>query len=372
MIAVAERFRQVVEQRHAYAREWKERTGGRVVGYLCIYLPEELLYAAGILPIRVMGGHEPQDVTEPHIASYYCAWCRDTLAQGLLGRYDYLDGLATAHSCMHIRQTFHSWVKHLPLPYSYYVYMPGQVHTPQAQESLRRELEAFRASVEAWTGKAITDEALRETVEVYNRHRGLLARLYEMRKDARPPFSGTQALEVVLSSQLMDKREHNLWLEELLSTPTQGVEAPLRLMLLGSVIDDVELVGLIESLGAQVVTDDSCTGTRYFWDQATPQGDLLTRLARFYLHKPPCPIKDMEERRRPGHVLSLARDYGVQGAIFVQEKFCDPHAADFPALRAALEKVGIPSLRLEVDITTPLGQLRTRIEAFLEMLKIEV
>ncbi|MEE9201877.1 MAG: 2-hydroxyacyl-CoA dehydratase family protein, partial [Dehalococcoidia bacterium] len=111
---------------------------------------------------------------------------------------------------------------------------------------------------------------------------------------------------------------------------------------------------------------------RYFWDQTSPQADPLTHLAHHYLHKPPCPIKDMEERRRPAHVLALARDYGVQGAIFVQEKFCDPHAADFPALRAALEKVGIPSLRLEVDITTPLGQLRTRIEAFLEMLKIEV
>lgn len=368
MVGLAEKFGQVVQQHHRYAQEWKQRAGGRVVGYLCTYLPEELLYAAGILPVRVMGGHEPQDVTEPHIAGYYCAWCRDTLAQGLLGRYHYLDGLATAHTCMHIRQTFHSWTKHLPLPYSYYMYMPGQVHTPLARQCLRQELEAFRASLGAWIGRAITDEAVKGAIEVYDRHRELLSQLYEGRKAARPAFSGTQTLEVVLASQVMDKREHNQWLEELLAAPTPGVEAPLRLMLLGSVIDDVELVKLIESLGAGVVIDDSCTGTRYFWGQTPPAPDPLTHLAHYYLQKPPCPIKDMEERRRPAHVLALARDYGVQGAIHVLEKFCDPHAADFPALRAALQQAGIPSLRLEVDVTTPLGQLRTRIEAFLEML----
>ncbi|MDP7240076.1 MAG: 2-hydroxyacyl-CoA dehydratase [Dehalococcoidia bacterium] len=343
-----------------------------MVGYLCTYLPEEVLYSAGVLPVRVMGGHEPQDVTEPHIAGYYCAWCRDTLAQGILGRYDYLDGLATAHSCMHIRQTYHSWIKHHPVSYSYYMYMPGQVHTPQAEECLRREIEDFKCSVEEWVDKDVSEDALKDAIQVYGRHRQLIGELYRRRKGAEPFFSGAEALSVVLSSQVMDKREHNQWLEELLSKPTSGAGASLRLMMLGSVIDDVAMVELIESMGAMVVTDDSCTGTRYFWGDTPLQTDPYTHMAKFQLRKPPCPIKDMEERRRPAHVLSLAQEYGVHGAIFVQEKFCDPHASDFPTLRVALEQVGIPSLKLEVDVTTPLGQLRTRIEAFMEMLQVEV
>jgi benzoyl-CoA reductase subunit C len=252
------------------------------------------------------------------------------------------------------------------------MYMPGQVHTPQAEECLRREIEDFKCSVEEWVDKDVSEDALKDAIQVYGRHRQLIGELYRRRKGAEPFFSGAEALSVVLSSQVMDKREHNQWLEELLSKPTSGAGASLRLMMLGSVIDDVAMVELIESMGAMVVTDDSCTGTRYFWGDTPLQTDPYTHMAKFQLRKPPCPIKDMEERRRPAHVLSLAQEYGVHGAIFVQEKFCDPHASDFPTLRVALEQVGIPSLKLEVDVTTPLGQLRTRIEAFMEMLQVEV
>ena len=70
-----------------------QRTGGKVIGYFCTYVPEEILHAAGVLPVRILGSHEPQDVTEPHIFGMYCPFCRDCLAQGLQGRYDYLDGI---------------------------------------------------------------------------------------------------------------------------------------------------------------------------------------------------------------------------------------------------------------------------------------
>ena len=71
------------KNRHDYALEWKERTGGKVMGYFCTYVPEEILYAADILPVRILGSHEPQDVTEPHIFAMFCPFCRDCLAQGL-------------------------------------------------------------------------------------------------------------------------------------------------------------------------------------------------------------------------------------------------------------------------------------------------
>ena len=100
-----ESFKELIDNRHEYAREWKKRTGGKVLGYLCSYVPEEIAVAAGVLPVRIFGSHEPQDVAEKHIYSMFCPFCRDCLAQGLLGRYDYLDGLVMAHSCMHLRQT---------------------------------------------------------------------------------------------------------------------------------------------------------------------------------------------------------------------------------------------------------------------------
>ncbi|MFQ5827312.1 MAG: 2-hydroxyacyl-CoA dehydratase, partial [Dehalococcoidia bacterium] len=99
-----ERFEEVAKSRHDYAREWKARTGGKVLGYFCTYVPEEIVYAAGVLPVRILGSHEPQDVTEPYLYGGFCPFCRDCLAQGLLGRYDYVDGVAIARSCVHIYQ----------------------------------------------------------------------------------------------------------------------------------------------------------------------------------------------------------------------------------------------------------------------------
>ena len=136
-----DQFTEWEHNRHDYARAWKERTGGKVLGYFCTYVPEEIPYAAGVLPVRILGSHEPQDVTEPHIFGMFCPFCRDCLAQGLKGRYDYLDGIMIAQSCLHIRQTFTSWQKHVPTEYSYYLPMPHGVQSPRAYPYLKAELE---------------------------------------------------------------------------------------------------------------------------------------------------------------------------------------------------------------------------------------
>src|SRR5512145_2442572 len=100
------RFRGWFEDRHGYARAWKARTGGPVAALFCSYVPEEILAAAGVLPVRVYGGHAPQDVTERHLFGMFCPFCRDALSQGLLGRYDYAEGAVIAQSCLHLRQAF--------------------------------------------------------------------------------------------------------------------------------------------------------------------------------------------------------------------------------------------------------------------------
>jgi benzoyl-CoA reductase subunit C len=371
-----ERFLEAVENRHEYARAWKARTGGQVFGYMCTYLPEEILFAAGILPVRILGSHEPSDVVEPHIHSMYCAFCRDVLAQGLTGRYDYLDGIAMGHTCIHIQQAFSSWQLHVPIPYSYYMFVPAGTQKPQAKAVMVAELEAFQRSLEGWLGQAISDEALDRAIDVFNINRRLLRQLYELRKGDPPAVSGVEAMGAALASMLMDKEEHNRLLEGVLQElPGRRNGDPLgvRLMLVGGQNDDIEFVRLVEELGGAVVIDDHCTGSRYFWQEVVPGEKRLLALASRYLDGPPCPTKDLEgDRRRLGHIQELARDYNVQGAIIIQQKFCDPHEIDTPAVQKLLRDRGIPTLFLEFDITIPSGQFRTRIEAFLEMIQMGV
>lgn len=367
-----EMFNEWIENRHEYARHWKEKNpDGKIIGYFCTYVPEEILYAGNILPVRILGSHEPQNLTEPHIFGMYCPFCRDCLAQGLAGKYDYLDGIMIAQSCLHIRQAFASWAIHIPVDYQYYLPMPNNTQTPLSIKFLRGEYIEFKKSLERWLRRDIRDEDLEMGISIMNQNRRLLRNIYETRKENPPSITGLEAMEIVVSGQIIDKREHNRILEEIMkvlperrSDRAQGK----RLMILGSENDDRIFVKMVESVGATIVIDDHCTGSRYFWKEVEPEGDLLNSIAKRYIERPWCPSKDWPERRRLGHVLQLAKDWNVNGAIIIQQKFCDPHEMDIPAQKRYLNEHGIPTLILELDVTVPLGQFRIRVEAFLEML----
>ncbi len=369
-----EQFKDWYENRHDYAKKWKEHTDGKVIGTFCTYVPEEILYAADILPLRILGSHEPQDVSEPHIFAMFCPFCRDCLAQGLKGRFDYLDGIMIAQSCLHIRQAFTSWDLHIPVDFKYYLPHPMNVQSPHAVPYLTEELKIFKKAIENWTGKQISDEDIKRGIEIMNKNRQLLQQVYEFRKQPNPPLTGLEAMYMVVSSQMVDKREHNKALEELLQKlPSRTLDNPgERLMILGSEDDDTEFVAMVESLGARFVIDDHCTGTRYFNTLVNTNGDPLSSIAERYINRIPCPSKDWPQRTRLDYIVQLAKEYDVQGAIIMQMKFCDPHELDTVLIKETLEKdLGIQTLFLEFDVTVPIGQFKTRVEAFLEIIREE-
>jgi benzoyl-CoA reductase subunit C len=362
------------KNRHDYAREWMSKTGGEVVGCFCSYAPEEIIYAAGHLPVRMLGSHEPQDVTEPHIFGMFCPFCRDVLAQGLKGRFNYMKGIMISQSCLHLRQSFTSWRNHVPADFAYYLYMPNKVQTEHARPYLKGELEKFKGALEEWSGKSISDDALRESVELYNENRRLMHQVYDLRKGPNPPVTGLEAMVMVASSFFVDKKDHNAELKRILpelESRNLDRQTGSRLMLVGSEDDDTEFVKMVESVGATVVTDEHCTGSRYFWNLVEQNGDILQSIANRYIDRPPCPTKDWEERRRFPHILQLAKDFNVDGVILIQQKFCDPHECDIPVLRNYLNDNGYPTLFLEFDVTVPLGPMRIRVEAFLETMSEE-
>lgn len=369
-------FQEWYDNRHDYARDWKKKhPNGKVLGVFCTYAPEELLYAADILPVRVLGSHEPQSVTEPHIFGMYCPFCRDCLAQGLQGRYSYLDGILESQSCLHLRQAFTSWKLHIPTGFAYYLPMPHGVQSRRTYEYLAGELKTLKEALEKWIGRTITDADLDRGIEIVNTNRRLMREIYESRKLDMPPLSGLEALYMVTSSQMVDKREHNVKLQEALAglaERTRATGACYRLMTLGSENDDVEFVRMVEGLKATIVIDEHCTGSRYFWNEVETgnghHGDRLAAIAARYIDRPACPAKDWPEHTRIDHIVNLARDWKVAGVLLMQQKFCDPHEFDMPIIARELKKAGIPAYFLELDATLAVGQFKIRVEAFLEML----
>ncbi|MFC7046894.1 2-hydroxyacyl-CoA dehydratase subunit D [Halobacteriaceae archaeon GCM10025711] len=410
-------FREWVDNPHRYAREWKERTDGHVVAFLCTYAPREILYAGGMLPVRPYGGHQGDELVlgdEYHSEKMFCPFSRDVLTQGILGRYDYTDGVVLASTCLALRQTYQSWTNQVAEDgdFAHYFVMPHGTQAEGGSEYLSRKLgtveyegpttgmcphapaeylamqfRELKEAVEEWTGSEITDADLEEAIEVYDRNRRLTRELYEYRKGDDPAISGLEAMEMVKAGHLVDPKEHN----ELLASALERLEdgggerrdTDYRLMVVTAENDDRRFMRLVEediAFDATVVVEESCVGTRDFWNMVDDDGpawgvpddsDPIDDLGRRYANRPPCPSKDWGSREE--QLRLLAEEFDVDGALLIQEKRCDLHERDIPLEQHLLEEeLDVPALALESDETgLPAGQFKTRVEAFVEQLRSE-
>ena len=370
------KFREVVESGHEYALRWKAETGRKVVGYFCTYFPEEIIYAAEMLPVRIVSDQKPSSIGDIHMSPHkWCSFSCGCLSEGLQGKYDYLDGVVIASGCFHNLQAFSNWCKEVSTGYHNYLYMPAHIQGANSESCLVAELREFKQSLESWSRRSISDADLDRAISIYNENRELMRNIYEFRRKIPPLISGLEAMEMVLASQVIDKEEHNGFLKDAIKEVTaydSRFDAATRLMIVGSGSNDLELVEAIESWGANIVIDDHCIGSRYFWNEVEPDEDRLTALARRYLRRPPCPSKDFPERRRLGHLLDLAHSFNVQGAILLLHNHCEPHSYDMPIIEAKLSEINIPSIVLEVGTPLAMGQIQNRVQALLDIIRGQV
>jgi bzd-type benzoyl-CoA reductase N subunit len=356
---------------------WAARyPGRRAFGTLCTYAPEEILHAAGFVPVRLLPSPTPIVQANAHLQSYTCSLARNILEQALQGRFNFLAGVLFSHTCDTMQGLADIWRLNFPSQFVATVVQPVALTSPQAQAYLMAELRQLIARLEAHFGLTITDDSLRASIRLYNQNRELLSQLYAVRER----LSSVDVWQAVTAAMLMPKEEHNALLSQLIGVMTGDVAIPAgsatqaRLILIGATLDDATLLEIIEAAGARVVADDLCTGARYF-DTSLPQvldnlreADPVEALAQRQLQRLPCPCKYRSLDARAQHLLALAAQHHADGVVFVLKKFCEPHTWDYPYLAAALTKAGLPHLLLETEQTTPVEQLRTRVEAFLEML----
>ena len=367
-----ERFQKLLEDPHKHAKEWKAKTGGKVLGYFSFYFPEEIAYAAGVLPVRILSQPDIEGISQRYMYNAFCPYSLGILAQGLKGNYDYLDGIGHAESCMPVRGAVANWWDLLPTPYKYYVAMPSQLDEPSVKDLLYAELKAFKKDMEKWTGKTVTKESLDHAIDVYNTSRRLMRQVYELRRLDNPPVSGAEAFEMIFTSQLMDKEEHNKLLKDAINklSDRRTSNTGPRLMLLGSELSDTRLVRMIESVGATIVIDRLCDGSNYLWNNVIPQEDRLYAISERYVDRPRCPAKDATYRRRVREIPALAADFNVKGAIYVRQKGCEPHQWHRAGIHALLGDNNISFYAFEYDRNvSQIEEFKADIEAFINALK---
>jgi len=346
-----------------------------VIGWFCAYTPVEILLAAGLHPYRIVP--EPAKtitLADAYIERSFCPYVRSCLGEALEGHYRFLSGLVVVNSCDPMRRLYDAWRYYIGGDFVSLLDLP-RINSNLAIEYYRECLLRFIGELEAHYRVDISAAAISEAILANNKTRSLLKELYHLNQDCGMPVSAVQIHRVVKASTVLPGDTFDEVLEDLLDevghTGSDFQEGP-RVLVSGSVLDNPLIIELIEQCGARVVGDDLCTGTRLFWQLVEPDGEPLAALSRYYLGRTPCPrMKDAQ--RRFDHVFRLIDDFRADGVIFYTLKFCDPFLYDIPVLKSQLGARGIPSLILEGDYTLgTLGRVRTRIQAFIEMLKQDV
>ena len=378
------KVREIYQDRPSRVKELKAE-GKKVVGYLCIYPVLEMMTALDLVPYRILGDmREPITKADACLPTVVCPFIRSCLDLGLKGRYDFLDGVVFSHVCDVAEKTAHIWKVYLNPPYSHFIDTPHTIHKA-AVTQLKKQLQDFKTTLESLTGKELSLTRLKEAIEAYNQQRALVRELYDLRKPDPPLISGTETLQVMVALMSLPVDEGSELLRQVISEVKErknGRQKKNRLLVWGSIIDDISLIEMIEKLDANLVMDDTCVGSRAFWSDVKLTEDPLDGLAYRYLVELKCPrtfreatfgetkkdyMTDLESRF--GYLRDYAKEWDAKGVILQSVRYCDIHGYEVPGVKDYLDNIGLPNIYLEHDYSeAALAPLRTRVQAFLEML----
>jgi benzoyl-CoA reductase subunit C len=359
--------------RATWAREWKQG-GGKVIGTLCSYVPEEVIQAAGMLPWRVSGTwreNVPRALAYRPVNS--CPYCTHVLETVLSGELDFLDGVITTSRDQDVIRLVDVWRSLGKTMLTAYMYLPHH-DSRLARQQFAREIRKLARSLEEFSRVSITEESLSQAIAENIKTRRLLTRVYELRKRPVPPLSGAETLGIVTANTIMPKDRFNKKLEAILPY-LEKRQAPVkrtrpRLLVSGDLLDNTAYLDLIEGLGCVICMDDLDTGSRYFWGEVKPfQNDLFEALSNGYLDRPAGPHM-YSWQKQLAQVIQWVRDFDVDGVIELVLISSQSRQMRKPFFRDTLQKAGIRNISLTREYhLANVGQLSTRVQAFLEMVQ---
>jgi len=363
------------------ARAWKAAEPGRkVVGYLPVYVPRELIHAAGMLPLGVVGGGDQLEVIhgDAYYQSYICRIPRSTVELGVSGRLDFVDGMLFPSICDVIRNLSGMWKMMFPNVYARYFDVPQNYRDDIGGNYYVNELSELRHDLGTLRGRPVTDEELRQSIVLYNENRALVRELYDLR--AEKPWQ-TPAAEVYLvlrAGLVLPVEEHSAMLRAYMAA-VKAEDRPrrdnCRIVLTGAFCEQppLNLIKSLELAGCYVVDDDLLLVTRWLIGDVAVDGDPLRNLAIAFLHQSESTAAKYEPdlKEKGQHLVRAVKRSGAEGVIFAAPSFCDPALLDRPMLQHVLKDAGIPFIAFKyAENSGQMQPIREQAGTFADSIKL--
>ena len=376
MEEVVTKFAEVSIDPYTSLTRYKEASGKKIIGCFPMRIPEEIVHASGMHPVVMWRGNEAVTLGHSYVHNFNCGLTRSFIDDVMKEKLNFMDGMIFYRSCLQAEEIPSTIELNAPPRHFLYLYMPPLYPGIAFRDFLIHELKRMKENVEEWSGQDITNEALNNSIEVYNRNRSLLNKVYELRKRRPGTIKAREMLAIVHSSMLMDKEEHSKLLEALLPEleGRKDVEnGKIRVILTGGLCQTphTAILDLIEETGMVVVDDDTYVGSRYFANEVVPGDDPIESLADRYMKKlPPDPTMGDWKTLWTDYMVDKVRENDAKGMISLLIKFCPPHLCYYPDIKRRFDKEGIPEVMIEVEHEmVSLEQIRTRLQAFVEVVK---
>jgi benzoyl-CoA reductase/2-hydroxyglutaryl-CoA dehydratase subunit BcrC/BadD/HgdB len=372
-------FKEAYASRIDQLRDSREE-GKKVVGTFCLFVPDEIIFAAGADRVILCGGRSGTiSVAEEYLPRNICPLIKSSFGAIVNGscsgdlacpHFSMVDAIVAEATCDGKKKMYELLPEYIP---TYVLDLPQKTDSKTSVDYFESELRKFGRFMEELTGNTITDEALAREIRSGNETRRTLHRLYEMRRRAVPSIRGSDVIKMLQKQYFLSPDTFRAGVtavcDEVEKIPVTGKKGGPRLMISGCPMPagNMKVPMIIEEMGATIVVEESCTGTRSFWDLVDENKDSWTALAERYL-KIPCSCMTPNQGRVDS-IIELAEKYDVDGVIYYTLQSCHGYNIERYKVGKALKEVNIPVLAIETDYSdADVEQIRIRVEAFLEML----
>ena len=382
VLQIVQRCEALFEDLHFNAvKQWKAAAPGRkAIGYMPVYVPRELIHAAGMLPVGILGGGDALEVIQgdAYYQSYICRIPRSTIELGLTGRLDVLDGMLFPSICDVIRNLSGMWQMLFKDKYVRYLDVPQNYQDEIGGKFYIEEMQVLREDLAKLAGREITDADLNASIAVYNDNRAAIRELYAYRA-GKPWQAPTSEVYLVLrAGMVLPVEEHTALVREYLAA-AEGLQRPkrdnARVVLTGGFCEQppLALIKSIEMAGCYVVDDDLILVNRWLLDDVATDGDPLVALSQAFLHRSASTASKYDARKedKGKFLLDCVKQHAAEGVIFAAPSFCDPALLERPMLQEVLAKHKIPYTAFKyAENTGQMAPIREQAGTFADSIKL--
>lgn len=365
-------FKAIADNPRKAMDDYKKETGKGAVGIMPVYCPEEIVYAAGYLPIGMWGAQKKQiSKARTYLPPFACSIMQSVMELQLEGVYDDLEAVIFSVPCDTLKCMSQKWNR--PVPAIVFTHPQNRkIAKDAANVFAREEFNIVKEKLEDILDVHISNKAIKNSIAVYNENRAACREFSDVAAEYAAVVTPSDRHAVIKARWFMEKSRHTALVKELIAA-LKAEPAPefkgKKIIVTGIQVEPYDVLDIFQENGFAIVADDLAQETRNFRQDVPDDDDALMALARAWNEFDGCSLATDANKPKGQMIIDAVKKYGADAVVVCMMKFCDPEEFDYPILLQEFEAAGVKNLYIEIDQeSTAFEQVKTRIQTFAEIL----